>query len=229
MADSLENSFNLASKHFPSLVSSLPNEKLLYFYSRYKQATEGNCNISKPGLFDQSGRRKWEAWKKLEGTSKVTAMTEYIEGVQDLDPEWSDSNTTDSSASWARVSRMPQPDKEECTTFLDAIQTGSIGYLAKFDLKREALQTFDDGMTALHWAADRGHVDVAKLLLDNSADVNARDECGQTPLHYAASCGHEAIVKILLQHGADSTLQDSDQLTPEQVTDDPTIKQLFND
>ena len=36
-----------------------------------------------------------------------------------------------------------------------------------------------DGMTPLHWAAQEGHKDVAKLLLANGADVNAKDNNGR--------------------------------------------------
>ena len=41
--------------------------------------------------------------------------------------------------------------------------------------------------TALHWAAEKGHVDVAKVLIQNGADVNAVD-CNYkwTALHEAA-------------------------------------------
>jgi ankyrin repeat protein len=30
--------------------------------------------------------------------------------------------------------------------------------------------------TPLHWSADNGHTDVCRLLLENAADVNARNE-----------------------------------------------------
>ena len=32
------------------------------------------------------------------------------------------------------------------------------------------------GMTALHWAAFNNHVEVAKLLLQHGADVNAKNK-----------------------------------------------------
>ena len=40
------------------------------------------------------------------------------------------------------------------------------------------------GMCLLHWACDRGHIDVLQLLLDNEAKINATDAEGQTALHY---------------------------------------------
>ncbi|KAH6989799.1 hypothetical protein BKA56DRAFT_259996 [Ilyonectria sp. MPI-CAGE-AT-0026] len=54
--------------------------------------------------------------------------------------------------------------------------------------------------TPLSWAAERGHTDVVKLLLDNgTVDVNSTDKhFGLTPLSYAAGEGHQAVVKILL-------------------------------
>ena len=39
-------------------------------------------------------------------------------------------------------------------------------------------------MSLLHWACDRGHVNVTQALLDHKADVNVLDAEGQTPLHY---------------------------------------------
>ena len=57
------------------------------------------------------------------------------------------------------------------------------------------------GMTALTWAAVRGHEEVAKMFLGRE-DVNldlADTEYGQTPLSWAAEGGHERIVKMLLE------------------------------
>ncbi|CAH8467456.1 unnamed protein product [Heterobilharzia americana] len=46
-------------------------------------------------------------------------------------------------------------------------------------------ETDKDGMTPLHWAADRGFCDVVSTLIAYNASVNVKDSEGQTPLHYA--------------------------------------------
>ena len=44
-----------------------------------------------------------------------------------------------------------------------------------------------DGMTALHWAAEHGDLQVVALLVDAGADVEARTRLGShTPLHVAS-------------------------------------------
>ena len=61
-----------------------------------------------------------------------------------------------------------------------------------------------DGMTALHWAAERGHAAVADLLLSAGATVEATTRVGSyTPLHLASRGGHGAIASALLEAGAD--------------------------
>ena len=58
--------------------------------------------------------------------------------------------------------------------------------------------------TALHMAAARSRVDVARLLLEHGADPNARLTDGvTTPLHFAACAGNVEIIKLLLENGAD--------------------------
>jgi len=68
-------------------------------------------------------------------------------------------------------------------------------------------------VTPLQHAAWAGHVEVARVLLDHGADVNAVDECGKTALHWAAECGHTDVVKLLLDRGADVTVKDRDDLS----------------
>ena len=60
-----------------------------------------------------------------------------------------------------------------------------------------------DGMTALHWAAERGDVDMADMLLQAGATVEATTRIGQyTPLHLAARAGGAAMVERLVAAGA---------------------------
>ncbi|MBA3954492.1 ankyrin repeat domain-containing protein [Candidatus Dependentiae bacterium] len=55
------------------------------------------------------------------------------------------------------------------------------------------------GYTPLHWAANRGLTDMAQLLLDKGANVNATDHrFGYTPLHIAASSGYTELAQLLL-------------------------------
>lgn len=62
------------------------------------------------------------------------------------------------------------------------------------------------GNTPLYLAVRNGHTETTKLLLDNGAEVNARQcpRCtmGYTPLHLAARDGHILIAELLLDSGA---------------------------
>ena len=59
------------------------------------------------------------------------------------------------------------------------------------------------GRTALHVATSAGHADVVKYLVEKGAEVNAVDTLGQTALGEAALAGHADIVKYLVKNGAE--------------------------
>jgi ankyrin repeat protein len=61
-----------------------------------------------------------------------------------------------------------------------------------------------DGMTALHWAADRGDVEMARMLVYAGAGLEAATRMAEyTPLHLASRAGHGAAVRALLEAGSD--------------------------
>ena len=61
-----------------------------------------------------------------------------------------------------------------------------------------------DGMSALHWAAERGDAAMAEMLVYAGASTRAVTRIGQyTPLHLAARSGSAAVVQALLTAGAD--------------------------
>jgi hypothetical protein len=56
--------------------------------------------------------------------------------------------------------------------------------------------------TALHAAARRGYVEIARALLDCGAELNAPDRKGDTPLQRAINCRKNEVAVLLLARGA---------------------------
>lgn len=63
-------------------------------------------------------------------------------------------------------------------------------------------------------AAIGGNVAVVQFLLDNAADITARDNMRTTPLFLAASYGQASVVKLLLDRGVDANIADRARRTP---------------
>jgi hypothetical protein len=66
------------------------------------------------------------------------------------------------------------------------------------------------GWTPLHYVAWKGHIEIARLLLQNGAEVNVRNNFGWTPLYCSAFYGHIDILHLLVENGADIEAQDVD-------------------
>ncbi|XP_056149157.1 acyl-CoA-binding domain-containing protein 5A-like isoform X2 [Lampris incognitus] len=84
---SLEAKFDAAVRVIRSLPEDGPyqpsDDMMLMFYSYYKQATLGPCNIPRPaGFWDSRGKAKWDAWSSLGNMTKEEAMKNYIEDIQ---------------------------------------------------------------------------------------------------------------------------------------------------
>jgi hypothetical protein len=76
---------------------------------------------------------------------------------------------------------------------------------------RRLLEQFEnvDVDDRLHQAARCGDDVSVRLLLEEGAEVAAKDNLGRAPLHLAAEKGHEAVVRLLLEEGAEVAAKDS--------------------
>jgi ankyrin repeat protein len=90
----------------------------------------------------------------------------------------------------------------------------------------------DDGWYPIHFVSQGFQVsfipniyqslpDVARLLLEHGADVNAQisgsDSSGRTPLHVTMEYNRAEVVRVLLEHGANVDAEDSSGRTPFQT------------
>ena len=74
--------------------------------------------------------------------------------------------------------------------------------------------------TALHAAADFGHIEIVKELISTGMSVNIRDaRHGQTPLHFAGQSNRCDIARMLLDAGADRTIPNYKNILPYQLAD----------
>ncbi|CAA0824697.1 Acyl-CoA-binding domain-containing protein 2 [Striga hermonthica] len=193
------------------------NDVQLQLYGLYKIATEGPCSTPQPSALKMTARAKWQAWQKLGAMPPEEAMEKYIAIVTELYPTWAAGAATG-------------PMGPVFSSFIYEEESGS-------ELKMDAMHAFaregdeekllhciesgvplnikdSEGRSPLHWAVDRGHLNVTALLLDKNADANAKDDEGQTALHYAAVCERASIAELLLKHGADMDIKDNEGDTP---------------
>ena len=66
------------------------------------------------------------------------------------------------------------------------------------DIRNKSDHTGSVGETPLHSAAFWGRYEIAQLLINAGADVNAQDDQGSTPLHEAARLGRVKLAQLLL-------------------------------
>ena len=73
--------------------------------------------------------------------------------------------------------------------------------------------------TALHFAAREGHSDIVKLLLENGAEVDAKDSFGNTPLWRAVMTfkGDDRVIRLLLSHKADMNIENNYGISPLEI------------
>jgi len=182
---------------------------------------------------------KWEAWRQHAGFSMADAMRGYVAELDDLEPGWRDgaapkaerAKPDGSSGMGFAVSTMAAAeddgdvDETPVGQLCEAIAEGKVAEASAI-LRRQpelAAQVDKDGMSPLHWAADRGELEVAQTLVailqrkpaaEAAAVLNARDASGDTALHYAVNTDNLELARALVAAGADAHVENEDGETP---------------
>jgi ankyrin repeat protein len=84
----------------------------------------------------------------------------------------------------------------------------------KICLRRRHPSIVTCGSTPLHIAAQEGHLEVVKVLLNFGAGIDSTDKYGRTALLNASKARHEQIVIALLEHGSDINIMSKHNHTP---------------
>lgn len=96
---------------------------------------------------------------------------------------------------------------------LDAIEQANLALVQQLvhdygrDLNHSSIDR--NGETPLTLAADRGHTDIVRWLIDNGADIERRNHFGFSPLAAAARVGKHHVVQLLLERNADTEAKDT--------------------
>ncbi len=80
----IETGFKQSAELVKTLKSDPTVEEKQELYGLYKQSTVGNINIDKPWAVQFEASAKWDAWNKVKGMEKDTAMLKYIGVVTKL-------------------------------------------------------------------------------------------------------------------------------------------------
>lgn len=80
----LQERFEDAQARVKTLSKTPSNDELLELYGWFKQATSGDAQGKRPGMFDLKGRAKYDAWASRKGASRDQAMESYVQVVDRL-------------------------------------------------------------------------------------------------------------------------------------------------
>ncbi|KAG9098147.1 hypothetical protein FS749_004550 [Ceratobasidium sp. UAMH 11750] len=229
MSSAGSDEFRAAVAYINNLPSSanVPTSTQLQLYAAYKCVTVGlKPTSSRPSFFDMTGRAKWDAWDNMNKTlvdeaDPVQAAEQlYLQQARSLG--WSEAQTslrsTLDAASDPRASSgkggglgisvsVPEPASSglEESVHGFAVNGDALGLQLLLDGQPSLVNARDEfDYTPLHLAADRGHLNVVRLLLSRGADASLKDQDGDIALEIATVAKHDPIMQLLREHGISS-------------------------
>jgi len=96
----------------------------------------------------------------------------------------------------------------------EAVKKGDTFAVRCFLLRGADVNVKEHDCTVLHAAAALGQKEVAELLIDKGADVDAKNQNCETPLHLAAMYCKTELAELLIEKGADVNAKDGAGCTP---------------
>ncbi|KAI4838317.1 acyl-CoA-binding protein [Plasmodium brasilianum] len=183
---------------------------------------------SKNGEFVKSA--KMRAWKNCYGVNKKVCKFLYVEFFTKLFPNalenLNNNFTFDITKSISKMKPLKDNnyDQEDCMNnnssnlcdiFCQGVVEENIEQIKNTLKNHPSLinKKNTSGLTALHYACDRGYLDIVKFLVDQGADIHAEDSFGDTALHIAAYSEKREIIEYLISAGADANRKNLDGMS----------------
>lgn len=233
--------FESASAYVSSeAAGDLSTDAKLSLYGCFKQALKGDCPPGRP--WGMEAGMKWDAWNARRGDTPSEVMHRYVELLDGAAPGWrhgeaaADGDCTSKGGgvgistgpTVSLMGKMGGPGAEDVDEtpigqLCERVAEGDTEAVRELLARQPdlAFQADKDGMTPLHWAADRDKLEVLELLLaslgagaEAAARLAARDASGDTPLHYAVNSENYKVARLLLAWGAEARLANEDGETP---------------
>merc|ERR1712151_826337 len=128
---------------------------------------------------------------------------EYLLGKPEVDVHLTD-DTQKSALHHACKRQMD----DGCTKGADSVQCRIIKRLIAAGSYIEGRD--HNGCTPLMFTVANGDVDVAKVMMEARANINAKDFEGHTPLDYASHFGHAELMQVIKDLGGEGTDEECD-------------------
>ncbi|MEA3365149.1 MAG: ankyrin repeat domain-containing protein [Candidatus Hydrogenedentes bacterium] len=103
-----------------------------------------------------------------------------------------------------RVSEEPEVSEENVPELIRFARNSQVREVRECIEQGHDFDVVDShGLTAMHWAAITGCLDLAKLLVNRGAQINPRDSqlTDLTPLNIARLMGYDAVAQFLVTRG----------------------------